>query len=569
MTAIAPLLESSSTLAHRQATDNWSVNVASLRVSQSELAGALPTTPGNLSFVYGRDGALTAMTGDGIWWHGCSLPRRAAKAILKMLDSSGRVSCFLSPPHAAQIRVALDTLRADQAIVVVSPNAQTLAVMLRCEDFSEDILAHRLFFASGSSWKDELTRIFESQPGLPTPEQFIRGAAADHSETDALIPIAQAVFAAQTARRVAQIETLRGSWSAQDRPSPRICLVAPSHFHLWGDGGHVLAENFAGPDSRCEIIRFDNDDPTSAAPLALAETAHTCDAIVSVNISRADLPEILPPELPWITWLVNGHVPSGKIAGPRDALLVADARWRGEAIEKGWAAERVEVAHWPASRITAPAERAGFLALAADTRPLDAPAHVVDLSSQHLLWDAITAEIADDPFVVAPDAGKYLRRRQREMRIPDEGFDRAMFLDLLVTPAFQQSLARLLLREHLPVRVFGAGWKEIAEFSAIATGLVRSRDELSEVVRSADALIYAWPIPRAHPVDAQHRAVLRPAAGRSQFLNAARLALQGRLEPNPSAKCILHRDVIFSLLERLRPQRSSHPENRIGGEEIL
>ncbi len=553
MTAIAPPIESSSTLAQRAAAHNWSANVAALRSIQSELPESLPNLPRDLDFVFARDGALTAISGEGNWWRGCSLPRRAAQAILKTLDSKGRISCFLSPPHAAQIRVALDALRSDQAIVVLVPESTTLAVMLRCEDFSEDIWSHRLLFARGTRWNDELAGIFESNPGLPTPEQFVRGAAADHSETDALIPIAQKVFAAQTTRRVEQVAALRGSWRATDRPSPRVCLVAPSHFHLWEDGGNVLTNAFAGaPGEACDIVRFDIDDPTSAAPLALAERAHDCDAIVSLNLSRADLPDVLPREMPWITWLVRERVPHIDSSGPRDALLVADPRWRSDAIAKGWPAERVEIAFWPALEMGLPETHGGFLALAANTQSLNAPAQVVDMSSQHLLWDAIAAEIADDPFAVTPDAGKYLRRRQREMQIPDEGFDQACFLDWLITPTFQQSIARLLMKAQLPIRVFGKGWKEIEAFSAIAAGPISSRDELNRLVTSADALIYAWPIPRAHPIDAIHRPVLRPALGRTQFLNAARLALQGRLQPNPSAQRVLRGDQILAMLQRLR-----------------
>jgi len=425
--------------------------------------------------------------------------------------------------------------------------------MLRCENFSADVSAHRLLFAWGSGWKDEMTRLIDENPGLPTPEQFIRGAAVDHSDTDALIPIAQEVFAAQTTRRSERINVLRESWSGQNRPVPRICLVAPSHFHLWEDGGNVLAETFAQvPGGACDIVRFDSDDPTSAAPLALAEMAQDCDAIVSLNLSRADLPEILPREMPWISWLVREPIPSPNQAGPRDALLVTDLRWRSDAIARGWAAERVEIAFWPTINIapTEPGER--FLALAADTLPLNAPPQVVDLSSQHLLWDALAAEIAEDPFVVAPHPEKYLRRRQQEMRIPDEGFNRDVFLDLLIIPAFQQSIARLLLNQGLPVRLIGAGWQAIEEFAEIAAGPIRSRSALTEVIQSASALIYAWPIPRAHPIDALPHAVVRPAIGRSQFLSVARSALQGKARPNPSAQRALHGNVILGLLQRLR-----------------
>jgi hypothetical protein len=553
LTAIATPLETSFTLAQRQAADNWSANAAALRSAQRELCGSLPAIREGLSFIFGRDGALTAMTADEKWWHGCSLPRRAAQAILKTLDSTGRVSCFLSPPHAAQIRVALDTLCAEQAIIVLCPDAEALAVMLRCENFAADISARRMLFAWGSGWKEEMIRLFNEHPGLPTPEQFIRGAAVDHGDTDALIPMAQEVFAAQTTLRSARINVLRESWSATNRSVPRICLVAPSHFRLWEEGGQVLAETFSQASAgECEIVRFDNDDPMSAAPLALAETAQECDAIVSLNVSRADLPEILPRELPWITWLVREPIPNADAAGPRDALLVTDPRWRNDAIARGWPPERVEIAFWPAVHET-PTERVGnFLALAADTRLLEAPPQVVDLSSQHLLWDAVAAEIAENPFVVTPDAAKYLRRRQHEMQIPDAGFNPEIFLDLLITPAFQQSVVRLLLKEGLPVRLFGEGWQDIEEFARTATGPIRSRAELAEVIRSASALVYAWPIPRAHPIDALPCAVLRPAIGRSQFLIAAKSALQGRGRANPSAQRVLSRDVILAILRRLR-----------------
>src|SRR5580658_9980845 len=116
----------------------------------------------------------------------------------------------------------------------------------------------------------------------------------------------------------------------------------------------------------------------------------------------------------------------GAAAGRRDALIVADARWRRDAIAGGWAADRVEVGAWPIKPTAEPWALRGredapaaHLALIADTRSLDAPRRIVDLSSQHLLWDAMAAEVVENPFVVAGDADQYLRRRQGELRIPD------------------------------------------------------------------------------------------------------------------------------------------------------
>ena len=147
---------------------------------------------------------------------------------------------------------------------------------------------------------------------------------------------------------------------------------------------------------------------------------------------------------------------------------------------------------------------------------------------------------------------RYLRRRQHEMQIPDTGFHPEVFINLLITPAFQQSIARLLLKERVPVRLRGEGWQEIAEFAGAGSGPVGSRAELAEVIESASALIYAWPVTRAHPIDALNRPVIRPAIGRSQFLSGCRAALQERGRPNPSAQRVLSREGILAMLGRLR-----------------
>lgn len=543
---------SAGTLADRAAADNWSANLRALQATQPDLTAGL-VLPAGLTWIYGRDGAMTAQGADGSWWAGCSLPGRAARSVLKTLDANGRVACFLAPPYAAQVRVALDMLRADQAIIVLCPRSESAAVMLRCENFAADIRAHRLWFACGERWSDELDRLFDENPGLPTPAQFVRGAAADHAETNALIPIAEKIFNAQNAQRAQANKPARQNWKPTDREKPRICLIAPSHFRLWDDGGHVLTETLGDScGGECECVRFDIDDPASASSAALAVAAGECDAAVAVNLAREDLPDVLPDEMPWVTWLVRERIPAPVAGANRDGLIVADARLRSDAIAKGWAAERVEVAAWPRGQGSIPQAGGEGLAMIADTRSLEAPPRIVDLSSQHLLWDAMAAEIAEDPFVVTPDADNYLRRRQREMQIPEERLDRELFVDYLLTPAFAQGIARLLRREKLAVRLWGEGWQGIEEFAGIAEGPVQSRRQLAEAAQSAAALVYAWPIPRAHPIDALARPILRPALGRSAFLASARNALAGRLQPSPSGDATLTWSVIVGLVNRLR-----------------
>src|SRR5205807_9778189 len=115
---------------------------------------------------------------------------------------------FLSPLHAAQLRVALDRLERSQAIVAIIPDATTLWVVLHCEDFSQDIAAHRLWFAAGENWEAELERLFVDQPGLCTPSQFIRPILADPEAADRLIAPAQKIFSTEGSRRAEQIRQL-------------------------------------------------------------------------------------------------------------------------------------------------------------------------------------------------------------------------------------------------------------------------------------------------------------------------------------------------------------------------
>lgn len=518
------------TRAQQTAQANLGANLSALAETQPRLLFADLALPAGKEWIFGRDGTLTARSFQGQWWGGCSLPRRAAEVVLKSLDASGRTVCFLRPPFAAQIRVALEKTRADQAIIALVPSIDSLSVILHSEDFSTDLQSHRLWFAWGESWHDELGRLFDENPGLPTPAQFVRGAAADQTEAEALIPTAQQVFAAVGVRRSQQLVPLREKWRRPDRTPARCCVVAPSYFRLWDDGGDVLAKIFA---EDTESIRFDSDDPASASPLILAESACQCDVIVSVNLAREDLGDLLPADMPWVTWITRPRIPAATAAGKRDGLIVADGRWRKKAIDAGWAAERIEVGGWPPVEIAAPPAEAP-LSLIADTRPLIAPKSVLELSSQNLLWEAIAAELLADPLRLGGDPEKFLARRRQEMRIGDGGFDAPIFLDQLIVPAFQQGMARLLIRKKTPLRLRGKGWDEIDEFAAIAGGPVDSRRAWIAAVTASGALVFPSPLAHAHPIDALPRPILRPPGSQSGAVTA------------------LDRAVVLHLLARLR-----------------
>ena len=537
--AAAPA-ESAHPAARSLAETNWRANVRALSLRQPGLIDAIRAEPpGVAEWVFARDGSLTAFGLGGAWWAGCSVPLLAARAMLKSLDTGGRVACFLSPPLSAHLSVALDTLRPDQAVVTIHPDSAVLAVLLRCGDFSADISAGRLWFACGGQWPAELSQVFRNNPGLATPSQFVRLPITPAETVEQLIAAAQDVFAERNAERSLAIAALR------DRPrravphQRRLCVLAPSTFRLWDDAPAVLADALqaSAESPGTEIVRFDSDHPLCSSTLALAAAAAGCDAVVAADAGRADAPNVLPASIPWLTWVTTPRVPPAPDGAPRDAVLLADGTWRSPAAQAGWRTDRVRVAGWPAAAgvVNGPTAGSEFIVVITDTAPPDPPEKLAEFSSHVLLWERIRADLERDPFGAARDAAAYLDRAIRATGMDAERLDRRLFTESLIVPAYQQGLARVLLRERVPVRFYGAGWEDIEPFGPFAGGAVTSRQALRQIAAEAAALVHAWPGGHAHPVDALGRPVVRPGATERSFLHAARRLLAHPAPPPPSA----------------------------------
>src|SRR5947207_13081818 len=106
-----------STEAAQAAQANFARNLAALQNRQPALAEELAELPPDVEWLFGRDGALTARLPDGAWWSGSSLPQRTANALLENMELKAPVTCFLSPTHAAQVRVTLDRLGDARALI--------------------------------------------------------------------------------------------------------------------------------------------------------------------------------------------------------------------------------------------------------------------------------------------------------------------------------------------------------------------------------------------------------------------------------------------------------------------
>jgi hypothetical protein len=428
--------------------------------------------------------------------------------------------------------VSLGRSRADQAIVCLSPDsAADLHVLLHCDDFGADLSAHRLWFAWGNEWQTELKALFAERPGLVTPAQFIRLPVTPADEVERLVAGAQSVFAEVNAARSDALARGRDAWRPPKWSRPRLCVVAPSHFRLWDDAGAVLAETLRGASGAdADMTCFDPDRPTCSSSLALRDAARDCDAVISADTSRADLPGVMPAEMPWLTWVTRAdRIPAFVSASRRDGLVLADSSWRSPAADAGWPSGRITVGGWPpleGQPITTPPP---VLAVVEDTRPLAMPETLAEFSSHQMLWERVADELALDPFALGDGPGAYLDRRMRRLGVSAEGFDAALFLERLILPACAQSIVRLLLRESLPVRLYGTGWDQIEEFIPHFAGRVGSRADLVRLRDAAAAFVLVSPTQDSHPMHRLGRPVLSSTASsnRQRFIRAARDVLAG------------------------------------------
>ena len=196
-------------LADAAAAANWRANVAALANTQPAVVARLDGLPVHVTWLFGRDGALTAQDATGAWWAGCSVPAAAAKQMLRTLGGSDTVACFLRPPSAAAVRAALDKLRRNQAVIALVPDLDVAWVMLHCERFADDIRGNRLWLVTGADWEAQLATIFREREGFPTPTQFVRMTDGGEDLAEAMIKPAQRVFSDISRERATLIARLQ------------------------------------------------------------------------------------------------------------------------------------------------------------------------------------------------------------------------------------------------------------------------------------------------------------------------------------------------------------------------
>jgi hypothetical protein len=270
------------------------------------------------------------------------------------------------------------------------------------------------------------------------------------------------------------------------------------------------------------------------------------------------VPDLLPRDLPWATWVTTPRVPAYAAAGPNDRLVVADPAWR---------ARRPRPAGRPTASTSAGGRRCGrtpprstrtsrrraepHVALIVDTVPLDPPERLDEFSSHRLLWGAIRQELHDDPCAVGTDTSAYLRSRQRRFDLQGASLDRPLFLNHLIAPAVAQGVARRLISDGAPLRLHGVGWDSLPEFATRAAGLSPRAINSPAPRPPRPALLDARPAAWRNGMGSLGRPVIRCGGRTPQAVrHDVSLALAGRPSIEPPVPAISPAELLAKLTAR-------------------
>jgi hypothetical protein len=515
----------------------WEANLSALSTRQPRVCKMVGVRPA-AHWRYARDGSLTAIVG-GNWWGGNSLPRRAAEQMLKDVDAGTAVSCIVAPVHGAAIKVLLERIAPQQAVIAIMPDRQSAALALACQDFSDEILAGRLWWIVGEDWSAQLDRLLTELPGLPVAGRFIRTPDVEDAVVQPILTQAQSVFGQHIQMRSERIGQLRQSACPADRRQlasgkVRVCVVAPSRFRLWDNAARVLGQSVRESESLSSMADWtwiDPDQPIESAPLAVALAAADCDAIVMADRGRSDNMNLVRDDLVWITWTTSPRLPKFVPSSPHDRLLIADAGWGEAARALGWPDENVAVANWPVRRANLQVnDPPRHLVLLADVVKPATPPFGDDFSSHRLVWEAIDRELSQNPFSLGTDIHSYLDSHLRRAGIDATTVDRSAFIENLILPGWAISLAALLVRGGIPLEIHGDGWDEtqLADRIKVPKVPVRTSEALDAIIDRAAGLVRPWPVRFCHEIDAQGRPVVTAGRSEREFLIQCRSVVAGQ-----------------------------------------
>lgn len=518
--------------ATQAAADNFERNRAALERRWPRAAMCLPDRLPELEWLYARDGALSGRHVDRQWFGECSVPARSAERMFARLQIDSPTAILLGPTHAQQIRVVLEKLSRDQALLVVIPGEFTAGVIAACHDFTDALNAGQLWLAAGPDWEVELQAILDRNEGIAPASVMIRVPGLNSDVVDAVHKPCDLLLSKHAASQKQRVELVMAKPRLPRTPARRLCVMTGA-FGLWNDAASQLNDLIASAGDRLDCVRIDTANAAQRSSLYAARAAEGSDAIVTANVGRSDRAGIVPHNVPWTSWATT-RVPAFEPNAPLDTLVIADEAMRPLASRAGWPADRVRVGAEPLQDLPAASGEAR-VSVIADLAPIVVPKPIEDMSSHRVIWDAVERDLIDDPLRVGTSAEAYLHRWCDRVGVPRASFPTSLVVDLLVTPIFIREVTRQLVTRGAPINVWGRGWETVEAVRPMCRGGIADRGQLRVALERTTAILDLWPNAVAHPARRTGRPVLSVAGAMwHELLSSIRTA--SKLPATPAAQ---------------------------------
>jgi hypothetical protein len=492
------------TRAARLAHENYRANRSAVRDIQPTLLGAVPEELPDWEWIFARDGSLSARLPGRAWISGSSVPRALAERALQKLEAKGLCIGFVVPAHAQDVVVALSKLAPEQTLLVVHPADSFLIQLLACHDFSADLRSRKFILAVGPAWQREFADTFTRHPTLVPPHQLIKLPYASPRFVERVFGSIEHLIHQESQSHQQKLRAM--SIGMAGTSTSGLLLAAGSSPRLWSSlTGHLLS--VAAANDAADVSTLDTSDPTTASAMALARAAQSKSALLTADVGRADLPELLPVSKPWIAWCSHGRIPKRVESARRDKLILSSAQLLEPALRAGWNKSDL--------RVGLPIEIPPIAADAKPTMIVDfVPPHVPaafnEFSSHRLLWEFIDSQLSADALFSNSPLQQTIPSLLAKFNIDPQSFPFDLLVRQLLEPAFARALAKQLVKRGVDFRLVGSGWDSEPEL----TGVRSSVNCLNDALAGASCLIDMFPGQRLHRQHFVRRPVV-PTWGRS------------------------------------------------------
>lgn len=430
-----------------------------------------------------RDGRVNfrIQAPDGESWFGrTSIPFVRAQALVDRFQAGQANVLLPGIGQGSEAELLLQRLGPHRAVFVWEQDIVNLVLALQLHDFVEAIADGRLVLvrAEPARLTEVMLETLEQLPGHLCPERILMWPWLKPVE---LAPCRSAIEAAyheiERRRQVRLGEVRHRLESLPPGPDGHLltallCSTQPQE-ETWAWADALVSESSqAGWNLLPALIRGPADVHPLARACRLAEGLDVApDLALLLDSCRAELSEVLPSNVPAISWLSHrssiDQTLSGRL-GPKDHLIATDSTLAERVAAAGVDPARVSVCPQP---VLAPCDglagcqdRPFDVALVANLAPLDPQAYGFDLSSHVAIWkaalDLLRAELDDFTFARVRSV---LTRAESKARVKiDDPEPRNRVMQVLGGPVacalILKELAQHLVNSKLAIICLGQGW---------------------------------------------------------------------------------------------------------------